>query len=531
MSRRFMRGSLAATGLFFALWLTLLLAGAASADQSRIHGETGTPPQFQQDNVNVFLPVQRNISDAAAPFCRLGVNGHIDGFDLKPFRIGWYQDYEADRRAKPPAGVEYSPVIRLSPDATTAKGYRYSIKTNWGQTTQAELFRAIDALPGAFWHIGNEPDRPDRLRGGQDAVRPELYARAYHDLYYLIKERDSTAQIVAGNIVQPTPLRLQYLDMVLRAYGRDYKEAMPVDIWGIHNFVLNEASCPFYGDLGVCWGAEIPPGVDATDGLRITIPQIGSFDLFVQQIIRFREWMAERGYRGLPVHLSEYGILVGPPERSGFAEFPFPVVNEYMNRTFDYLLTQTDNDLGDPNDGYRLIQRFSWYSVSDVFFGGYLFEPLDSAPSQFKRSPAGENFVAYAAKLKDEIDFTPTQITFDPIAPLQANGSTTVTVSARIGNAGNTSSNRSVTVRFYNGDPSRNRQIGEDQHVSLAGCGDSAMAQVEWANVAPNNYRVFVVVDPQDSVVETREDNNRTSQSFFFAQGQLFVPITRNALP
>ncbi len=77
------------------------------------------------------------------------------------------------------------------------------------QVNPDRLGPVVEANPGVIWLIGNEPDCI-----WQDNVRPEEYARIYHDLYAFIKSRDASSQVAAGGIVQPTPLRLEYLNRV-----------------------------------------------------------------------------------------------------------------------------------------------------------------------------------------------------------------------------------------------------------------------------------------------------------------------------
>ncbi len=158
----------------------------------------------------------------------------------------------------------------------------------------------VDNHPGAIWLIGNEPDR----KFWQDERLPEQYAHDYHDLYEFIKGRDPTAQIAAGNIVQPTPIRLAYLDRVLAEYQQAYGQSMPVDVWAIHNMILNERPDQ--------WGAEIPPGMELSATLALTVPIQGNDNVFTftQQIWAFRQWMADRGYQGYPLIISEYGVLM-----------------------------------------------------------------------------------------------------------------------------------------------------------------------------------------------------------------------------
>ena len=162
----------------------------------------------------------------------------------------------------------------------------------------------------------------DRRGQGQDDLEPHVYAMAYHELYELIKTADPTAQIFAGAIVQPTPLRLQYLDLVWDSYQQFYNETLPADGWMIHNFILNEVSCEY--DNTNCWGAEVPPGIEANFGEILTIEDNDRIDLYIERIERFRQWMADRGYRGLPLYVSEFGVSM--PDDFGFS----PGTGEYV---------------------------------------------------------------------------------------------------------------------------------------------------------------------------------------------------------
>ena len=97
------------------------------------------------------------------------------------------------------------------------------------------LAEAVAARPGAIWLVGNEPDVI-----WQDNLAPEAYAVVYHDVYQFIKERDGTARIAIGGVSQPTSLRRAYLDAVLVHYEETYGRPMPVDIFNVHAFILNE---------------------------------------------------------------------------------------------------------------------------------------------------------------------------------------------------------------------------------------------------------------------------------------------------
>jgi hypothetical protein len=367
--------------------------------------------------------------------------------------------------------------------------------------------------PGAFWLIGNEPDR----RRWQDDLEPQVYARAYHELYYLIKGLDSTAQIAAGGIVQPTPLRLQYLDMVLENYRQLYGEPMPVDVWNIHNFILRERSCDYYPED--CWGAEVPPGIDAPQGMLYDVQDNDNLDIFKQHIESFRQWMANRGYQDRPLIITEFGVQMP----SGWFEPDFTParVNTFMNATFDYLLTMT-NTAGYPADGYRLVQRWSWYSLTDTNYNGWLFDPVSKARTVF-----GDNFATYTAQLNPSVNLAPVRIWTEPVAPFSSGEPVTLTLRTQIVNNGNVSTSGSTPVRFYDGDPAQGGTlIGTEQSVAmLDGCASLATAQVTWTNVTPGTHLVCVVADPSNSVAESNEADNVYCSNILVATSRLWMPL------
>ena len=302
------------------------------------------------------LPIGTS-SDAAGVYLSagerfgVGVNlqeGPIEDYDVSQLHAGCYLDWGTRLDPPRPSGMEYLQMIRVS-------GGTYS-------PGLATLGGIVDNNPGSLWLIGNEPDCI-----WQDNSLPSEYAAVYHELYSFIKSRDSSAQIAIGGIVQPTPLRLEYLDMVLDAYQSLYGGMMPVDVWNIHNMILRE-------ERG-SWGCEIPPGIDANQGILYNVQDNDDIEIFKQQIVAFRQWMKEKGERDKPLIVSEYGVLM--PEVYGF---DYARVKTFMYASFDYFTTATDESLGYPADGNRLVQRWVWYSLNDDDFEGWpsrhhLFDP------------------------------------------------------------------------------------------------------------------------------------------------------------
>jgi len=454
----------------------------------------------------LYLPlIMNNYAPPSARLCRFGVGAGSDiaSYPVNSLRIGWYIDWGATVHPARPGGIAYVPMIRLK--QTGVDSYSY--------TPNGDVLSAtIVANPGALWLIGNEPDR----RRWQDDLEPHVYARAYHDLYYLIKNVDPTAQIVAGGIVQPTPLRLQYLDMVLNNYEAQYGEPMPVEIWNIHAFILRERSCDAFPED--CWGAEIPPGITATVGMSYEIQDNNNLDIFKQNIQRFRQWMAVKGYQNRPLIITEFGVQM-PPDYG----FPSEQVNAFMDATFDYLLTMT-NTLGYPADGYHLVQRWAWYSLTDNNFNGWLFDPTSKTRTVF-----GDNFAGHTASLSAMVNLAPVRLWTDPTSPISSSGPVTLTLYAQVANNGSIGTSASTLVRFYDGDPNQGgRQIGTDQTMpAVEGCASTAIVAVTWDNVPTGTHQVYVVVDPFDSVAESNKSDNVSSVPVVVTQPRSLLAVVR----
>ncbi len=330
-------------------------------------------------NQTIYLPLVLN--RYTPPLCRLGVgtDSNVASYQVNSLMVGWYLDWSAANSARP-GGIKYLPTIHVS--QVGSSGYSYS-------PNGSALLTLIAANPGALWLVGNEPDR----RYFQDSVEAGPYASAYGEIYDLIKGKDPTAQIAAGGIVEPTPLRLQYLDLVLQSYQAQNGKSMPVDVWNIHDYILPENSCTYYPDN--CWGADVPTGINVPNGMQYGIQDNDNLSIFEQNTEAFRQWMANRGYQDRPLIITEMGVQMP----SGWYEPDFTParVNSFMNNTFDYLQTKTST-LGYPNDNNHLVQQWAWYSLSDTNYNGWLFDPTTKSRTVF-----GDNFAAYAARMQPSV--------------------------------------------------------------------------------------------------------------------------------
>jgi hypothetical protein len=303
---------------------------------------------------------------------------------------------------------------------------------------------------------------------------------------------------------------------------------MPVDGWSIHNFILNETSCAH--DPTNCWGAEVPPGVDAPFGEQIFFfpPELANVSLtaspqrFQERIVRFRQWMKDRGYADKPLYVTEYGILM-PQDISDENGVPFDDarVNTFMSQSFDFMTTAVDPNLGYGADGYRLVQEWSWYSTNDDSFNGWLF---DSVTKQL--TTMGQNFANYTGGIAISNDLFPWRLATNPAVPFSQGGPVTVQLRATIANSGNAAAPAGpVVVRFYRGDPAQGgAQIGGDQAVSLAGCGATTTAAVTWNGAPAGMHRIFVVVDATGSLPESDEANNKWEFPLLIGTQRSLIP-------
>ncbi|CUS03020.2 conserved protein of unknown function [Candidatus Promineifilum breve] len=270
---------------------------------------------------------------------------------------------------------------RVSPELPDAPGtaiwqtVRLGQIEEWAQwpAVQDEMARTLRDHPGGFWLIGNEPDVI-----WQDNATAEEYAAAYHDIYEFIKSRDPTAQVGAGGVSLPTPLRLAYLDNVLAAYRDRYGVALPADLWAVHLFVLREEAGS--------WGIDIPPGMDATSGALHEIADHGDLALMQGYVVAFRDWLAANGYSDKPLAVTEFGILL--PEDYGF---PPEFVQSYLVEAYEYFRTAS-GPTGLAADGGRLVQYAFWFSLYDdgEYPTGNLYDAERDA-----LTPLGEVYRAY----------------------------------------------------------------------------------------------------------------------------------------
>ncbi len=359
---------------------------------------------------------ERYTDEQREKLIRFGITAPLGvvGYDLSTIHALTYLDW-AKESSTVPAGVEYIHVLKMRFVKVRYDGTGVLDEAAYQQFL-LELPSLVSRNPGGTWLIGNEPDR----KVVQDDLTPEKYAERFYDVSKTIKDTDSNAKVGFGSIVQPTPIRLRYLDRSLNKLAEkagSMEEALAlIDIWAIHAFILNENPKPG------SWGADVPPGFDCPlnceDAYIINdynYSETYSIDIFKERVLEFREWMHSKGQEDKPLWITEYGSLFPDwevalcyyhqdnciPRSSPNEEWPTSSDNiQYMLDTFDFLMNSTDDTHGMPNDNNKLVQRWYWYSLNGYVkiiddrasYGGSLFDP-ENNKEMTKQGIAYKNYI------------------------------------------------------------------------------------------------------------------------------------------
>ena len=445
--------------------------------------------------------------------CRFGIASPLgsNGYDIASIGVGSYLDWGAVSNPSLPTGVEYIRILRVRDDL-------YS-------QTLANLPGWVEVNPGSVWVVGNEPDTSYE---DQDGLFPEVYADRFYETAQILRNLDPSARIAFGSIVQPTPIRLRYLDRawdrLVADAGSSIAASALVDIWSSHSFILNEE----WGG----WGTGIPPGFenDHADAVIISnLEDTYSIDIFRQRVIALRSWMANKGERDKPLWITEYGSLMPPIDPPGGPDY-YNVSDEdtanYMLATFNFMLSATDDQTGLPGDNNKLVQRWFWYSLNDhrYNFGGSIFDPDNGNTLTL----VGQSFQNYQPFNLAQPDLFPESLS---IAPLSYNSDRTLVnyrLDLKIRNAISANTSSSAQAWIYDGNPDEGGTLiaGPISSDAIQRCGGSVMVSVYWMGVQPlTQHTIYVQVD-SIGVSDTNPVNNRASYIVYLDLPKLsFLPL------
>ena len=372
------------------------LSPEETISRTESQGSSIAYPYNSYDSGAFFLPPYPSESE------RMGFGKTLSQVDTSVLNAGWYLNWGANHNPNHVGGAEYVRTIRFSIQDTggVVCGWAPAPATTRSQVTTSltgtALINNIQKNPGALWTIGNEPD----VLFQRAAIQAELYADLYHDLYTIIKEADPTAKVAIGGIVQPSPLRLAYLDRLFDYYESTYGQPLPMDVWNTHLYILNETACN--------WGVLTPPFIEGP-GWEVAFHPSEVLDRARMEanLRTLRAWMYYRGYGDIPLIITEYGVLPSPE-----VGWPNAWGADFLKDMNDIFLTATDPIYGYAPDGNRLVQAWAWFSTYWAPFGGDLFD------ANGQLTNIGQTFINETSEL-----YTP-YIDLQPIPPTSVNTAT-----------------------------------------------------------------------------------------------------------
>ena len=298
------------------------------------------------------------------------VTQSLSEYKVAALQAGWYSDWLFNANPAQPQDdtLEYVQFINVR-------------ASNW-PPDWAAIENAVKSRRGSTWIIGNEPEGVY----GQGNRTPAEYAEIYHDAHTKIKGWDPTARIAIGGVIEPTPLRLRWIEETMAAYQTRYGVPMEVDVWNIHVQILQEKA----GE----WGAGIPAGITPNPGeaREYSLSDCASVPIFQTLVTEFRTWMKDHEQQSKPLIISEMGVLQPSDYIAQDKETGDRLIEQFMTETFDWLLNTEDPATGCPDDENRLVQRWLWFSLNGSFwdqdnnprgFNGSLYDYRTKLPTRF----------------------------------------------------------------------------------------------------------------------------------------------------
>lgn len=467
-------------------------------------------------------------------------------------KLGWHLNFRALPQE---ATSQQSEFIHLVSIKQNMNGSTYlPTYTVFPALTNSNLGAIVNDNPGKLWLLGNEPDVPIV----QGNTFPEVYAKAYHEVYYFIKQRDPSAQVAIGGLSMMTPGRLQYLDIVWDTYLEMFNEPMPVDVWNFHLYILSEyrAQAMLPADGKVALGtdpaiakisSEGNPALCAQDKVYCRAEH-DSLAIFKEQVVGLRTWMKEHGQQDKPLILSEFSLLypfvdydnsVNPTtcflmDENGKCFTP-ERVNNFMNATVSYLETAVDPNLGYPNDENRLVQQWMWFSLwQDPEGSGGSSRLLKDNYTSFAPgsvnalNTVGQNYQKIIQSRATYVNLYASEAV-SAVGQSVANGGTgTVDLTVKFLNNGNTSAAGPVEVKFY-ANAAMTQLIGtavatHDPH--FYGCGRHIYtATVQWSGLTAGVRNYWVKINTNNAISESKTSDNVAKGTVLIDPKQIHIPI------
>jgi hypothetical protein len=251
-----------------------------------------------------------------------------------------------------------------------------------------------------------------------------------------------------------------------------------------------------------------------------------------------RNWMRDHGQQNKPLILSEFSILypnLVDPGGTCFVQdeygncFTEDRVINFLNKTFNYLGTARDPDLGYPQDGDRLVQQWLWFSIN-TFGVGYVSNLIDGDPLAF--SAVGEAYQSYVENQKIYINLRGDAVSYPIVFTQLPGGSTTASLSISVRNNGNVAPLSPFQVTFYE-DEALSQPIGTAtvqppgiDIPGMTGCARREItAEVLWEGLTSGTHRYWAEIDSGGWINESDKSDNVSSGFVVVNPEQAFAPL------
>lgn len=511
----------------------------------------------------IFAKTSQELSatelDASPYSCRSGVSSlsTIEDQWLDYFEAGWMLNFTtspASTSNPNTLNTTFTPLVRIKQSRDSNGNYLNSYYTVPSLSVVRQVARDY---PGRLWFLGNEPDRVQV----QDDIYPEMYARGFHDVAVAIKQEDPTALIAIAGLIQPTAGRLQYLDIVWDTYVSLYHEPMPVDVWNMHGYILAEvANDGSVGPARVALGTDPNLAVKGSDLTPTSCnlqsnPNLHTDNIYCyaehdsqpilrQHIINMRRWMKEHGQQNKPLVINEYGSLftfwdyddpINPTQcflqdENGKC-FTEPRVSNHMTASANLFETFTDTALGYPDDGYRMVQQWLWFTMftdstgesSNLLVDNYTNFAVGNTAAL---TQVGQTFRALIDNEDLFVNLKPVRV--PSLAAYRESGVVTVNLTASMLNTGNLDQKTPVNISFY-ADSNLTQLIGTVSWDTLIrGCGLPNLettVSVPWQLSTPGVHRFWVKVDSSNIIPESSESDNVVQGTVIVDPINVYAPI------
>lgn len=523
-------------GITFVFVLSVMSPPAATAVATQNSLSHPSPPTILDNSLSV------NNHSTGLANCRYGVNALYTNINFDQVNIvpelgsGWYATFNSASPSVPPTnGAEFVPMIQVHQQKDANGNYLDAYTTD--PPLDASFGNYISQLPGKIWIFGNEIERK-----GQGEIHADLYAEAYHEAYHFIKAHDPTALVANAALVQYTPGRMQYLDIMWQAYQNKYGISMPIDVWTMHLYILPEVEQDGITPnniASVALGTNPALGKRVSDGTPASCPNNNVYcyaehddmNIFAEQVRTLRQWMKAHGQQNKPLLLTEFSILypyiLDPgscflQDENGNCFTPQRVSN-FMQNAFNYLNNAQDPNIGYPLDNNRLVQAWAWFSIYNEGVGEASNLYAENITTKTLIGTTMANYVWSEPTYKDLI----VESAESAIVFTGNNATATAKLTTSFRNSGNVAVESPFKVTFY-ADANLTQPIGDVTiNADLVGCAvKNLTASVNWSDLEPGVYPYWVFVDSGNTIPETPSSNANNIK-----KGWVFVDPNQTMLP